>query len=186
MAPEQAASEAITPRCDLFSLGCVLYALLAGRPPFRGKSIAEVVHKVRYEHPEPITKYASDVPRDLQQIISELLEKNPEDRFQSVEEMLPELISFFLTVEADSDSQNSRAGGYQFGDSIAGPITRVIFRSMKKIVDTSNKRQFERFLGNANRIRDFPIVVVVVVILVMIVAGGCQEAECGSGRRRRC
>ena len=83
MAPEQAASEGITPRCDLFSLGCVMYALLTGRPPFRGKSIAEVVHKVRYEQPEPVTKFANDVPRDLQQILSELLEKNPDDRIRT-------------------------------------------------------------------------------------------------------
>lgn len=83
MAPEQAAGEATTPRCDLYSLGCVMYALLAGTPPFKGKSIAEVVHKVRYEQPPPLTNFTSDVPVDLQQIIEELLEKDPDDRIRT-------------------------------------------------------------------------------------------------------
>lgn len=83
MAPEQAAAEGITPRCDLFSLGCVMYALLTGRSPFQGGSIAEVVHRVRYEEPDPITKNASDVPPELQQILHELLAKNPDDRIRT-------------------------------------------------------------------------------------------------------
>ena len=83
MAPEQAAGEPTTPRCDLYSLGCVMYALLAGVPPFKGKSVAEVVHKVRYEQHAPLSKFANDVPRDLQLVIDELLEKDPEDRIRT-------------------------------------------------------------------------------------------------------
>ena len=83
MAPEHAAGEATTPRCDLYSLGCVMYALLAGRPPFSGKSVAEVVHKVRFEQPDPVTRYAQDVPEELASIISELLEKDPDDRIRT-------------------------------------------------------------------------------------------------------
>jgi serine/threonine-protein kinase len=83
MAPEQAAGDVTTPRCDLYSLGCVMYALLAGRPPFVGASIAEVVHKVRYEQPDPVTRYAADVPRELEQILAELLSKDPEDRIRT-------------------------------------------------------------------------------------------------------
>lgn len=83
MAPEQAAGEATTPKCDLYSLGCVMYALLAGAPPFKGKSLAEVVHKVRYEQPQPLSKFATDVPADLHQIIEELMSKDPEDRIRT-------------------------------------------------------------------------------------------------------
>ncbi len=54
MAPEQAEGKPVGPRTDLYSLGCVMYALLAGRPPFSGKSVPEVVHKVRFESPIPI------------------------------------------------------------------------------------------------------------------------------------
>ena len=83
MAPEQAAGESTSPRSDLYSLGCVMYALLCGRPPFRGKSIPEVLHKVRYEQHQPISQYAADVPADLCRIIDELLEKDPEARIRT-------------------------------------------------------------------------------------------------------
>lgn len=83
MAPEQAAGEPTTPRCDLYSLGCVMYALLAGTPPFKGKSIAEVVHKVRYEQHTRLSKFTNDVPIDLQHVIDELLEKDPDDRVRT-------------------------------------------------------------------------------------------------------
>lgn len=83
MAPEQAAGEATSPRSDLYSLGCVMYALLAGKPPFQGKSIPEVLHKVRYERHAPVIKHASEVPRDLSQIIDELLAKDPQDRIRT-------------------------------------------------------------------------------------------------------
>ena len=83
MAPEQAAGEATTPRCDLYSLGCVMYALLAGVPPFKGKSIAEVVHKVRYEQHPALSRFAHDIPDELESIIDELLEKDPDDRIRT-------------------------------------------------------------------------------------------------------
>jgi len=83
MAPEQASGEVTSPRCDLYSLGCVMYALLTGGPPFRGKSIPEVLHKVRYEQHRPLRQSASDVPVDLERIIDELLEKDPDARIRT-------------------------------------------------------------------------------------------------------
>jgi serine/threonine-protein kinase len=83
MAPEQAEGQGATPQCDLYSLGCVLYALLCGRPPFSGKSISEVVYKLRYEDPVPVQRLAHDVPAALGQIIDELLEKDPKRRIRT-------------------------------------------------------------------------------------------------------
>jgi serine/threonine protein kinase len=80
MAPEQAEGKAVSPRSDLYSLGSVMYALLAGRPPFVGKSVPEVVHKVRYESPMPVNRLAADVPVELDHLIEQLLEKNPQKR----------------------------------------------------------------------------------------------------------
>ena len=80
MSPEQAEGDPVSPRSDLYSLGCVLYALLAGRPPFRGKSIPEVIHKVRFDQPPPISRFVDDVPKELERIVHQLLEKSPEDR----------------------------------------------------------------------------------------------------------
>jgi serine/threonine protein kinase len=80
MSPEQAEGEPVTPRSDIYSLGCVFYALLAGQPPFRGKSIPEVIHKVRFDAPKPIGRWVDDVPRELERILNQLLEKSPNKR----------------------------------------------------------------------------------------------------------
>jgi serine/threonine-protein kinase len=80
MAPEQADGRPVTHRCDLYSLGCVMYALCAGRPPFRARSLPEMLHMQRYAEPDPLRKLSSDVPPELEQLISELLIKDPDKR----------------------------------------------------------------------------------------------------------
>jgi serine/threonine-protein kinase len=80
MAPEQADGRPVEPRSDLYSVGAVLYALLARRPAFQGKSLPEVLHKQRYDKPEPVGRYAPDCPAELGQIVAQLLEKEPERR----------------------------------------------------------------------------------------------------------
>ena len=80
MAPEQADGRPVTYRADLYSLGGVLYALLAGRPPFRARSLLEMLQMQRFAEPEPVRRYAPGVPEELEQILASLLAKDPEDR----------------------------------------------------------------------------------------------------------
>ena len=81
MAPEQADGRVVTDRCDQYSLGGVMYALLAGRPPFRAGSLLEMLQLQRFAEPEPVRRYAPDTPAELDQIIRQLLEKDPQRRF---------------------------------------------------------------------------------------------------------
>jgi len=81
MAPEQADGRKITHHCDLYSLGGVMYALLAGRPPFRSQSLLEMLQMQRYSTPEPVRRFAHDTPEELEQIIMQLLAKEPTERF---------------------------------------------------------------------------------------------------------
>lgn len=80
MSPEQAAGRPVGPRSDLYSLGSVMYALLAGRPPFVGKNVAEVVHKVRFDAALPVTRVVEDIPVEMELLIEQLLEKEPSKR----------------------------------------------------------------------------------------------------------
>ncbi|MGI9468075.1 MAG: serine/threonine protein kinase [Rubripirellula sp.] len=80
MAPEQATSEGITQRTDLYALGSVMYAMLAGRAPFTGKSVTQVINALQRDRPVPIDLIRPDVPPELVELIHELLEKSPEDR----------------------------------------------------------------------------------------------------------
>ena len=81
MSPEQADGRAVTDRCDQYSLGGVMYALLAGRPPFLAKTMPEMLQLQRFAEPEPVRRYASDTPDQLDRLITQLLAKDPNDRF---------------------------------------------------------------------------------------------------------
>ncbi|NUQ62476.1 MAG: serine/threonine protein kinase [Pirellulales bacterium] len=80
MAPEQADARPIGPRSDLYSLGGVLFALLAGRPPFKARSIHEMLELQRTAVPDRVSRHAAGVPNELEAIIAQLLEKDPEKR----------------------------------------------------------------------------------------------------------
>jgi serine/threonine-protein kinase len=80
MSPEQAAGEGVAPRSDLYSLGASMFYLLAGRPPFMGRSIPDIIHQVRYSEPPLVSRFAPTTPVELEAIIAKLLEKDPKKR----------------------------------------------------------------------------------------------------------
>ncbi len=79
LSPEQAAGKPATKKSDLYSLGILLYTLLTGSPPFTGE-VLDVLHRQRYGQPEKLSRLVPDLPHDLEQVIHELLEKEPEKR----------------------------------------------------------------------------------------------------------
>jgi serine/threonine protein kinase len=87
MSPEQAQGQPVDHRTDLFSLGCVLYAMCTGGAAFRADSAVAVMHCVVHETPRPIRETNDDIPDWLCEIVDKLLDKDPDDRFQSSEEV---------------------------------------------------------------------------------------------------
>ena len=80
MSPEQAEGKRASDRSDLYSLGCMFYALLANRPPFVSNSLVEMLHMQRYIVPDPIRRHAPQVPHELERVIATLLEKDTAKR----------------------------------------------------------------------------------------------------------
>lgn len=87
MSPEQIRGEAIDGRSDQFGLGCVLYAMCTGHPPFRADSSYAVLRRITDDNPRPVREINPDLPVWLDQIVTKLLSKSPDDRFESVEEV---------------------------------------------------------------------------------------------------
>lgn len=81
MSPEQADGGVVTDRCDQYSLGCVMFAALAGRPPFRAKTMPEMLQLQRFAEPDPVRRYATETPEQLERLIRQLLSKDPAERF---------------------------------------------------------------------------------------------------------
>lgn len=80
MSPEQAEGKTVSIRSDLYSLGCICYTALAGRPPFMGKNIPEILFNVRYGTLTPLINLAPHVPKELCGLIEEMLRKEPSMR----------------------------------------------------------------------------------------------------------
>ncbi len=91
MSPEQAQGQKIDQRSDLFSLGVVLYEMIAGRRPFGGKDLAATLHAITHDTPEPLARFKADVPAELQRIVIKTLEKNPDARYQHADDLLVDL-----------------------------------------------------------------------------------------------
>jgi serine/threonine protein kinase len=78
-------------RSDLYSLGVIVYTLLTGKPPFKGATSAETVHRIREAEPERPTQLQPSIPPRLEKVVLKLLTKLPENRFQSAKDLLAEL-----------------------------------------------------------------------------------------------
>jgi eukaryotic-like serine/threonine-protein kinase len=89
MAPEQAAGDPIGPQSDLFATGAIIFEMLAGRPAFGGRTLAEIVHATRYEQPPALT--GSPAVAAIDRVIRRALSKRPGDRPASADEMADEL-----------------------------------------------------------------------------------------------
>ncbi|HYX12629.1 MAG TPA: Stk1 family PASTA domain-containing Ser/Thr kinase, partial [Candidatus Acidoferrum sp.] len=91
LSPEQAKGGEVDPRSDLYSLGVVLYELLTGKTPFDGETPVEIAMKHLSTTPKPPSKLRPDVPRELDMVVMRALAKNPDERYQSADEMEADL-----------------------------------------------------------------------------------------------
>ncbi len=91
MAPEQIHGGDVDARSDIFSFGIVLYEMLAGRTPFRGEHEAAMMYSILNEMPEALSRLRPEISPELDRIVQRALEKDPEDRYQHVDDMTSEL-----------------------------------------------------------------------------------------------
>jgi tetratricopeptide (TPR) repeat protein len=92
MSPEQAAADShIDHRADIYAVGVVAYELLTGRTPFLGTTAQMILSAHITDTPESVTKYRESVPPALEQLVMKCLEKKAADRWQTAEELLPQL-----------------------------------------------------------------------------------------------
>jgi eukaryotic-like serine/threonine-protein kinase len=91
MSPEQALGQEVDRRSDLFSLGVLLYEMIAGRTPFEQDNEAATLRSIINDNPEPLARYKADVPDELQRTVSKLLEKQTSLRYQNAEGVTSDL-----------------------------------------------------------------------------------------------
>jgi serine/threonine protein kinase len=108
MSPEQVAeSPTIDHRTDIYSLGAVLYEILAGRTTFVGEKVTELLNQVKYETPDPPSEVARnrDIPAELEGICMKCIDRDPDRRIQTARELVSALRSWRLRWAAQTSSE---------------------------------------------------------------------------------
>ena len=132
LSPEQARGETVDARSDLYSTGCLLYELLAGRPPFVGDSPVSVAYQHVREAPVPPSQLDPEITPEIDAVVLKALAKDPDDRYQSAAEMRAD-ISRLLSGEQTTAQRTTAvvpmaagamaANAYDTPTHVAGPPT---------------------------------------------------------------
>ena len=107
MSPEQARGHEVDKRSDIFSLGVVVYEMLAGRQPFEAETTSDVTAAILKQEPAPLARYSREVPEELEWIVTKTLAKDREERYQTVREMLFDLKKLKQRLDYKAEQQRS-------------------------------------------------------------------------------
>ena len=126
MSPEQARGQEVDARADIWSLGCVLYEMLSGVPPFTGETASDVVAAVLKTEPAPLPQVAIGTPAELQRIVQKCLEKDREARYPSAEELFTDLRRLQKRLESGDASALTSHVRRRLAARFALPIVLVL------------------------------------------------------------
>jgi serine/threonine-protein kinase len=161
--PEQAEGAAVDGRSDIYSLGVVLYEMLAGRPPFIGDSPVAVSSQHVHGTVPPPSEFNNAIPSDLQAIVMEALAKSPERRYQSAEDLRSDLMRF-------SEGQPVRAAQRDvafFGADATRAVSKVAPGERTQAVPMMTGPRTD-----VHRRRNSSAGIIVLVIILLLAGGG--------------
>ena len=124
MSPEQARGLTLDARSDIFSLGVVIYEMLAGRPPFEGETNSDVIAALLKEEPLPLSQFVPELPVEFEHIVNKALAKNRAERYQTINDLLEALRELRRELEVEHTLGSIRRGESKVGISTAPQLLR--------------------------------------------------------------
>ncbi|HEU4869824.1 MAG TPA: protein kinase [Pyrinomonadaceae bacterium] len=166
MSPEQARGKPVDARSDIWSLGVVIYEMVAGRTPFEGETSTDVIVAITQKEPPPLARFAPNVPPELDWIVMKALRKDRDERYQTIKELITDLRRLKQRLEFETELERSSAplsvSGSRLSEVGAAPTMQ------QRVMPTIEKSHVSSAEYIVSGIRSHKIAAAIVALIVIV------------------